>query len=52
LDKIYAIKDRGGKREVKTLYSGLYRPDALAEAAQAKWRLMRSSNTAFCNLRM
>ena len=32
LDKIYAINDRGGKREVKTLYSGLYRPNGLAFA--------------------
>jgi glucose/arabinose dehydrogenase len=32
LDKIYAIDDRSGKREVKTLYSGLYRPNGLAFA--------------------
>jgi glucose/arabinose dehydrogenase len=30
LDKVYAIVDKGGKREVKTLYSGLYRPNGLA----------------------
>jgi glucose/arabinose dehydrogenase len=30
LDKIYAIVEKGGKREVKTLYSGLYRPNGLA----------------------
>ena len=29
-DKVYAINDRGGRREVKTLYSGLYRPNGLA----------------------
>ena len=26
LDKVYAITDQAGRREVKTLYSGLYRP--------------------------
>ncbi len=30
LDKVYAIVDKGGKREVKTIYSGLYRPNGLA----------------------
>ena len=30
LDKVYAIVDKGGKREVKTVYSGLYRPNGLA----------------------
>jgi len=30
LDKVYAIVDRGGKREVKPIYSGLYRPNGLA----------------------
>jgi len=30
LDKVYAIVDKDGKREVKTLYSGLYRPNGLA----------------------
>src|SRR5438067_136448 len=30
LDKVYAINDQGGRREVKTLYSGLYRPNGLA----------------------
>src|SRR5262244_3023523 len=30
LDKVYAIVEKGGKREVKTLYSGLYRPNGLA----------------------
>jgi glucose/arabinose dehydrogenase len=30
LDKIYAIVDRGGKREVKTLFTGLYRPNGIA----------------------
>jgi glucose/arabinose dehydrogenase len=30
LDKIYAITDKGGKREVKSLYSGLFRPNGLA----------------------
>jgi glucose/arabinose dehydrogenase len=29
LDKVYAIVDRNGKREVKTLYTGLYRPNGL-----------------------
>jgi glucose/arabinose dehydrogenase len=29
LDKVYAITDQGGKREVKTLYSRLYRPNGL-----------------------
>src|SRR5437773_10795755 len=32
LDKVYAITDRAGRREVKTLYSGLYRPNGLAFA--------------------
>jgi glucose/arabinose dehydrogenase len=32
LDKVYAVTDQGGKREVKTLYSGLYRPNGLAFA--------------------
>src|SRR6516164_6946176 len=32
LDKVYAINDQAGKREVKTLYSGLYRPNGLAFA--------------------
>src|SRR6266566_1430356 len=32
LDKVYAITDQGGRREVKTLYSGLYRPNGLAFA--------------------
>jgi glucose/arabinose dehydrogenase len=31
-DKVYAIKDQAGRREVKTLYSGLYRPNGLAFA--------------------
>ena len=30
MDKVYAINDQAGKREVKTLYSGLYRPNGLA----------------------
>jgi hypothetical protein len=30
LDKVYAIVDKDGKHEVKTLYSGLYRPNGLA----------------------
>src|SRR6476646_3353508 len=30
LDKLYAIVDKGGKREVKAIYSGLYRPNGLA----------------------
>ena len=30
LDKIYAITDKGGKHEVKPLYSGLLRPNGLA----------------------
>jgi hypothetical protein len=30
LDKVYAINEQGGRREVKTLYSGLYRPNGLA----------------------
>jgi glucose/arabinose dehydrogenase len=30
LDKIYAIVDRDGKHEVKTLLSGLYRPNGIA----------------------
>ena len=30
LDKVYAIVDRGGKREVTPIYSGLYRPNGLA----------------------
>src|SRR5215467_12149930 len=29
LDKVYAINDRGGRPEAKTLYSGLYRPNGL-----------------------
>jgi glucose/arabinose dehydrogenase len=32
LDKVYAITEQGGRREVKTLYSGLYRPNGLAFA--------------------
>jgi glucose/arabinose dehydrogenase len=32
LDKVYAITDQAGRREVKTLYSGLYRPNGLAFA--------------------
>ena len=30
LDRVYAIVDRGEKREVKPIYSGLYRPNGLA----------------------
>ena len=30
LDKVYAIVEKDGKREVKTIYSGLYRPHGLA----------------------
>jgi len=30
LDKIYAVVDKDGKREVKTLVSGLYRPNGIA----------------------
>lgn len=30
LDRIYAITDKGGKREVKPLFSGLFRPNGLA----------------------
>jgi glucose/arabinose dehydrogenase len=30
IDKVYAIVDKGGKREVKTIASGLYRPNGLA----------------------
>ena len=30
LDKIYAIVDKNGKREVKTLATGLYRPNGIA----------------------
>jgi glucose/arabinose dehydrogenase len=30
LDKIYAVTDKGGKREVKPLYSGLFRPNGIA----------------------
>ena len=30
LDKVYAIVDTGEKREVKPIYSGLYRPNGLA----------------------
>jgi glucose/arabinose dehydrogenase len=30
LDKIYAVFDKDGKREVKTLVSGLYRPNGIA----------------------
>jgi glucose/arabinose dehydrogenase len=30
LDKVYAIVDKGEKREVKPIYSGLYRPNGLA----------------------
>src|SRR5215813_1425479 len=29
IDKVYAIVDKDGKREVKTLYTGLYRPNGL-----------------------
>jgi glucose/arabinose dehydrogenase len=30
LDKVYAVVDRGGKREVKVLLKGLYRPNGVA----------------------
>jgi glucose/arabinose dehydrogenase len=30
LDRVYAIVDKGGRREVKTIFSGLYRPNGLA----------------------
>ena len=30
VDKVYAIVDKGEKREVKPIYSGLYRPNGLA----------------------
>jgi glucose/arabinose dehydrogenase len=30
LDKVYAVVDKDGKREVKTLVSGLYRPNGIA----------------------
>jgi glucose/arabinose dehydrogenase len=30
LDKIYAVSDKNGRREVKTLASGLYRPNGIA----------------------
>ena len=30
LDKVYAIVEKGEKREVKTIYSGLHRPNGLA----------------------
>jgi glucose/arabinose dehydrogenase len=30
LDKVYAINDQPSRREVKTLYAGLYRPNGLA----------------------
>jgi glucose/arabinose dehydrogenase len=30
VDKVYAIVDKGGKREVKVIASGLYRPNGLA----------------------
>jgi glucose/arabinose dehydrogenase len=30
LDKVYSIVDKGEKREVKPIYSGLYRPNGLA----------------------
>jgi hypothetical protein len=30
LDRIYAIIDKNGKREVKTLLTGLYRPNGIA----------------------
>ena len=30
LDKVYAIVDKGGKREVKVIASGLYRPNGVA----------------------
>src|SRR5262249_57203781 len=29
-DKVYAIVDKGGKREVKVIASGLYRPNGVA----------------------
>jgi hypothetical protein len=29
-DKVYAIVDKGGKREVKIIASGLYRPNGVA----------------------
>jgi glucose/arabinose dehydrogenase len=32
LDKVYAVTDQAGRHEVKTLYSGLYRPNGLAFA--------------------
>jgi len=32
LDKVYAINEQSGRREVKTLYSGLYWPNGLAFA--------------------
>ena len=32
LDKVYAINEQAGRHEVKTLYSGLYRPNGLAFA--------------------
>src|SRR5262245_66659600 len=32
LDKVYAVTDQAGRREVKTLYSGLNRPNGLAFA--------------------
>ena len=32
LDKVYAINEQSGRREVKTLYSGVYRPNGLAFA--------------------
>ena len=32
LDKVYAINEQAGRREVKTLYSGLYWPNGLAFA--------------------
>src|SRR5262249_55572683 len=31
-DKVYAVTDRAGRREVKILHSGLYRPNGLAFA--------------------
>jgi glucose/arabinose dehydrogenase len=30
LDKVYAVTDKNGKREVKTLLTGLYRPNGIA----------------------
>lgn len=30
LDRIYAVVDRNGKREVKTLFTGLFRPNGIA----------------------